>query len=116
MDRTRWLRQARDNVKKKARIQQVTEEEAAQLDQFVEDARQKVEAIKAAKNRAAESRRILDELQNEMLAHQDEESDKEEVSSDQFVSKADFGSMMASSLRSVVSIYEFNVLLLTISL
>ena len=53
MDRTRKLRQARDNAKKKARFQQVAEEEAAHLGQLVVDAREKVEATKAARMRAA---------------------------------------------------------------
>ena len=62
MDRTRRLRQARNDAKKKARAQQGAEDEAAELDQLVEDAREKLEATKAAKLRAAESRRILAEL------------------------------------------------------
>ena len=63
MDRTRRLRQAREQAKKKARQ---AEEEAADLDQLVIETREKVEAAKAAKLRSAESRRMLEELQAEL--------------------------------------------------
>ena len=105
MDRTRRLKRARDDAKKKARVQQVAEEEAAQFDQLVLDAREKVEATKAAKMRTAESRRILEELQAELSTEQpeaDSDPDPGELGS-QFVSKADIGSLVASSLQSVVS-------------
>ena len=109
MDRTRRLRQARNEAKKKARVQQGAEEEAAELDQLVEDAREKLEATKAAKQRAAESRRILAELQAEMASEQDvvggidyPDGDKEES---RFVSKDDFGTLVADSLKSVVSLF-----------
>ena len=105
MDRTRRLRQARNEAKKKARVQQGAEEEAAELDQLVEDAREKLEATKAAKQRAAESRRILAELQAEMASEQDgavnfPDGEKDES---RFVSKDYFGSLVADSLKSVVS-------------
>ena len=107
MDRTRCLKRARDDAKKKARVQQVAEEEAAQFDQLVLDAREKVEATKVAKMRTAESRRILEELQAELSTEQPEaDSDPGETES-QFVSKADIGSLVASSLQSVVSFYIF---------
>ena len=109
MDRTRRLRQARDRAKKNARMQQNAEDEAAQIDQMVEDAREKLEATKAAKLRAAESRRILDELQSELADEQaDGDSDPGDgVDDHQFVSKADIGSLVADSLRSVVSYIKF---------
>ena len=105
MDRTRRLRQARNEAKKKARVQQGAEEEAAELDQLVEDAREKLEATKAAKLRAAESRRILAELQAEMASDQDgainyPDGEREE---NRFVTKDDFSSLVADSLKSVVS-------------
>ena len=102
MDRTRRFRRARDDAKKKARVQQVAEEEAAHFDQLVQDARDKVEAAKAAKLRTAESRRILEEPQSE-LVEAEVDSDPGEAAS-QFVSKADIGSMIANSLQSVVSL------------
>ena len=109
MDRTRRLRQARNEAKKKARVQQGAEDEAAELDQLVEDAREKLEATKAAKQRAAESRRILAELQAEMASEQDvvggvdyPDGDKDE---NRFVSKDDFGTLVADSLKSVVSLF-----------
>ena len=106
MDRTRRLRQAREQAKKKARQ---AEEEAADLDQLVIETREKVEAAKAAKLRSAESRRMLEELQAELTDDQDQDQDQdqaesEEDASNQFVSKSDFGSFLASSLKSVVSI------------
>ena len=104
MDRTRKMRQAKENAKKKARFQQVAEEEAAQLDQLVADAREKVEATKAARLRAAESRRVLEQLQAEL---QDEGADQDSCEEDgQFVSKAEIGSIVAESIKSVVSIYN----------
>ena len=110
MDRTRRLRQAREEAKKKARLQRVAEEEASQLDQYVADAREKLEATKAAKLRAAESRRILTELQNEMEeGHTDVESDHE-VEGDgatQMVSKTELSSLVADSIKSVVSIHSY---------
>lgn len=102
MDRTRKMRQAKENAKKKARFQQVAEEEAAQLDQLVADAREKVEATKAARLRAAESRRVLEQLQAEL---QDEGADPDSSEEDgQFVSKSEIGSIVAESIKSVVSI------------
>ena len=102
MDRTRKLRQARENAKKKGRFQQIAEDEAAQLDQLVADAQEKVEATKAAKLRAAESRKVLEELHAEL---QDGDGDPE--SSDdgevQFISKSEIGSLVADSIKSVVS-------------
>ena len=105
MDRTRRLRQARNDAKKKARAQQGAEEEAAELDQLVEDAREKLEATRAAKLRAAESRRILAELQAEMATDQDVGVSFPEGESDdtRFVTKDDFGALMSDSLKSVVS-------------
>ena len=104
MDRTRKMRQAKENAKKKARFQQVAEEEAAQLDQLVADAREKVEATKAARLRAAESRRVLEQLQAEL---QDEGADPDSSEEDgQFVSKSEIGSIVAESIKSVVSIYN----------
>ena len=103
MDRTRQLWRAREDAKKKAQVQQVAEEEAAHFDQLVLDAREKVEATKVAKLRTAESRRILKELQSELASKQAEaDSDPGEVES-QFVSKVDIGSLLVSSLQSVVS-------------
>ena len=117
MDRTRRLRQARNEAKKKARAQQGAEEEAAELDQLVEDAREKLEATKAAKRRAAESRRILAELQAEMVSDQDGVTNFPEGETDnsRFVTKDDFNSLVADSLKSVVSYFlvKFNLLLLT---
>ena len=102
MDRTRKLRQARENAKKQGRFQQIAEDEAAQLDQLVTDAREKVEATKAARVRAAESRKVLEELHAEL---QDGDGDPE--SSDegeaQFVSKSEIGALVADSIKSVVS-------------
>ena len=104
MDRTRRLRQARENAKKKARVQQAAEEDAAQLDQLVAEAKQSMEATKAAKLRAAEARRFLDSIQNDVDEGPTDDSDREgDADADQFVSKSDFGSMMADSLKSVVS-------------
>ena len=104
MDRTRSLRQARENAKKKARVQQAAEEDAAQLDQLVAEAKQSMEATKAAKLRAAEARRFLDSIQNDVDEGPTDDSDREgDADADQFVSKSDFGSMMADSLKSVVS-------------
>ena len=102
MDRTRKMRQAKDNAKKKARFQQVAEEEAAQLDQLVADAREKVEATKAARLRAAESRRVLEQLHAEL---QDEEADQDSEDDRQFVSRSEIGAIVADSIKSVVSIY-----------
>ena len=102
MDRTRKMRQAKENAKKKARFQQVAEDEAAQLDQLVADAREKVEATKAARLRAAESRRVLEQLQAEL---QDGEPDPESSEEDtQFVSKTEIGAIVANSIKSVVSV------------
>ena len=104
MDRTRKMRQAKENAKKKARFQQVAEEEAAQLDQLVADAREKVEATKAARLRAAESRRVLEQLQSE-LQEEDPDSNEEDGQDDgQFVSKSEIGAIVANSIKSVVSI------------
>ena len=103
MDRTRRLRQARDNAKQKARLQQVAEEEASQLDQFVIDAREKVEATKAARLRAAESRRILDQLQAELEEDPLASASPDEDAS-QAVSKSDIGALVTDSLKSVVSL------------
>ena len=102
MDRTRKMRQAKENAKKKARFQQVAEEEAAQLDQLVVDAREKVEATKAARLRAAESRRVLEQLQAEI---QDDGLDPDSCEDDgHFVSKSEIGALVAESIKSVVSI------------
>ena len=76
MDRTRRLRQARENTKKKA-----------QFDQLVEEAREKVEATKAAKLRSAESQRILADLQSQMAGDQDD-PDSDPTDEGQFVSKS----------------------------
>ena len=62
MDRTKQIRQARENAKKKACFQQVAEEEATHFDQLVAEAREKVKATKAARLQTAESRRVLEEL------------------------------------------------------
>ena len=99
MDRTKKLKLAWDTFKKKARHQQSLEEEAQQLDQLVADTKEKVEAIRAAKARAAESRRILQEYESEMA---DEEETASDIESDQPVSKSDIGALVASSLRSTV--------------
>ena len=106
MDRTRKMRQAKENAKKKARYQQVAEEEAAQLDQLVADAKEKVEATKAARLRAAESRRVLEQLQAEL---QDDGVDPDPESSEddnQFVSKSEISNLVAESIKSVVSITD----------
>ena len=105
MDRTRRLRQARNDAKKKARAQQGAEDEAAELDQLVDDAREKLDATKAAKLRAAESRRILAELNAEMATDQDVGVPFPAGESDEarFVTKDDFGALMSDSLKSVVS-------------
>ena len=98
------MRQAKENAKKKARYQQVAEEEAAQLDQLVADAREKVEATKAARLRAAESRRVLEQLQAEL---QDDGADPDPDSSGEdspYVSKSEIGNIVAESIKSVVSI------------
>ena len=101
MDRTRKMRQAKENARKKARFQQVAEEEAAELDQLVADAREKVEATKAARLRAAESRRMLEQLHSEL---QDEDQDSREEEDNQFVSKSEIGAIVANSIKSVVSV------------
>ena len=99
------MRQAKENAKKKARFQQVAEEEAAQLDQLVADAREKVEATKAARLRAAESRRVLEQLQAEL---QEEGVDPDSSEEDgQFVSKSEIGAIVAESIKSVVSVQNY---------
>ena len=108
MDRTKKLKLARDTFKKKARHQQSLEEEAQQLDQLVADTKEKVEAIRAAKARAAESRRILQEYESEMADEEETTSDVEEAS-DQPVSKSDIGALVASSLRSTVRYNLFHL-------
>ena len=100
MDRTKKLKLARDTFKKKARHQQSLEEEALQLDQLVADTKEKVEAIRSAKARAAESRRILQEYETEMVEEDDAGSD---IEPDPPVTKSEIGALMASSLRSSVS-------------
>ena len=100
MDRTKKLKLARDAFKKKARHQQSLEEEAHQLDQLVADTKAKVEAIREAKARAAESRRILQEYESEMADEEETPSDVEETSDP--VSKSEIGALVASSLRSTV--------------
>ena len=100
------MRQAKDNAKKKARFQQVAEEEAAQLDQLVADAREKVEATKAARLRAAESRRVLEQLHAELQEGQGEgDPEFSEEGDGQFVSKSEIRAIVAESIKSVVSIY-----------
>ena len=68
IDCTKKLRLARDQFKKKAKQQQNLEEDALHIDQLVAETREKVEAIRATKARAAESRRQLEELQSELAA------------------------------------------------
>ena len=106
MDRTKKLRQARDQFKKKARHQQSAEEESLHYDQLVAETREKVEAAKAAKIRTAESRRILEDLQSEVVSMEDRgDSDQDqELDPDAPVSRADIGALVASSIKSVVSI------------
>ena len=100
MDRTRKLKQMRDQHKKKAKSQQAAEEEALHFDQLVADLKEKVEATKAAKARTADSRRIIAELQSELTGEEDE-SDQD---SDTPVTKSDIGALVASSIQSAVSI------------
>ena len=97
MDRTRKLRQARENAKKKGRFQQIAEDEAAQLDQLVADAREKVEATKAARLRAAESRKVLEELHAELQEGEGDPDFSDEGEAN-FVSKSEIGSLVALSL------------------
>ena len=93
----------RDEYKKKARHQHNAEEEAVQLYQIVADLKEKVEATKAAKARAAESRRLIDDLQSELAAAEDQ-ADTSDQDSDSPVSKADIGALVASSIQTAVSI------------
>ena len=102
MDRTRKLRQDRT---RKAKQQQSAEDEALHLDQLVADLRDKVEATKAAKARSAESRRQLELLQSEL--ENVEEPAESENDSDSPVSKSDIGALVASSIKSAVSIVCF---------
>ena len=100
MDRTRKLKQMRDQHKKKAKSQQAAEEEALHFDQLVADLKEKVEATKAAKARTADSRRMIAELQSELTGEEDD-SDQE---SDSPVTKSDIGALVANSIQSAVSI------------
>lgn len=101
MDRTRKLKQMRDQHKKKARSHQAAEEEALQFDQLVADLKEKVEATKAAKARTAESRRVIAELQSDLADEEDPlESDQDSDTPD---SKSDIGALVASSIQSAVS-------------
>ena len=102
------MRQAKENAKKKARFQQVAEDEAAQLDQLVADAREKVEATKAARLRAAESRRVLEQLQAE-LQEDGVDPDSSEEDSGHFVSKSEISALVAESIKSVVSILNYTL-------
>ena len=101
MDRTKKLRLARDQNKKKARQQLSAEKEAQHLEQLASDLKEKVEATWLAKVRAAESRRIIDDLQSELNA-EDDSSDNDR-DTDQ-VSKTEVGNLVADSLKSAVSI------------
>ena len=108
MDRTKKLRQARDQNKRKARQQHSAEEEAQHLEQLAADLKEKVEATRQAKARSAESRRIIDELQSEINAEDEEFSDTER-DTDQ-VSKTEVGNLVADSLKSAVSFLLFSFL------
>ena len=77
MDRTRRQAHQAREAKKKVRVQQAAEEEAAHLDQLVLEACERVEATKAAKLRSAESRRILEELQSELADDQSDQGEDE---------------------------------------
>ena len=101
MDRTKKLRQARDQNKKKARQQLSAEEEAQHLEQLASDLKDKVEATRLAKARSAESRRIIDDLQSELNAEDD--SSENDRDADQ-ISKTEVGNLVADSLKSAVSI------------
>ena len=103
MDRTKKLRQKREEFKRKARQQHSAEEEAGHLDQIVAGLKEKVEATRAAKARAAESRRLIDDLQSE-LAAEEEIGEASEQDSDSPVSKSDIGALIASSLQTAMSI------------
>ena len=103
MDRTKKLRQKREEYKRKARQQHSAEEEAGHLDQVLASLKEKVEATRAAKARAAESRRLIDDLQSE-LAAEEEAGEASEQDSDSPVTKSDIGALIASSLQTAVSI------------
>ena len=97
------MRLARETYKKKAKQQQSLEDESLQLDQLVAETKEKVEAIRVVKARAAESRRQLEELQAELEAEEDPVA-SDQGDEDTPMSKSDIGALVANSIQSAVSI------------
>ena len=97
------LKAAQAALKKKAKAQQKSDEESAQLETLLEELRQKTEAANASKLRADNLRQQLMEFQENDAQDDDDEVEDQVPTPEAPVSRSDIGSIVAEMIQKAVS-------------
>ena len=109
------LKAAQAALKKKAKAQQKSDEESAQLETLLEELRQKTEAANASKLRADNLRQQLMEFQENDGQDDDDDDVEDQVPPPETpMSRSDIGSIVAEMIQKTVSILCLGVFFMII--